>query len=106
MATGKETSDIAKLQRDVAVMQNDLKYISKGNDEIKAKIDKMNFVSVGDYDRDQTEVNKRIKALEDYNSENKVGATVANLLGNKGLALLVAALLAAIAYMATKGGGL
>lgn len=44
MATKKEQTEISELQKNVAVMQNDISYIKSGQDDLKLQISKMVFV--------------------------------------------------------------
>lgn len=105
MATGKETSDIAKLQRDVAVMQNDLKYIKEGQDEIKKQLEKMNYVSQTDFDKVIGSIVADIKELKAYNDDNRVGTVFSGLLANKALAVVVGAIILAATYAFLSKGG-
>lgn len=101
MATQKEKSDIADLQRDVAVIKNDISYIKKGSDNITTILGGFDYASNDRVD----DIEVRVAALEKYNFDNRIGTVFAGLLSNKVFTYFVSILIAAAVYYAVKTGG-
>lgn len=100
MATAKEKNDISELQKNFAVMQNDLSYIKSGQDDLKLQISRMVFVPVSEFQ----ELKKRVIDLEAYNVSNKVGTVFANLFASKAFTFVIGLIFAAIIYYVVATG--
>lgn len=102
MATAKEKTDIAYLQRDVAVIKNDIGYMKKSQEELTDIVKGMAFVPIKDFD----DLTKRVDSLEKYNFDNRLGTVFAQLLSNKIFTVFAGLLVAAAIYYAVKTGAI
>ena len=101
---GKQTGDsaaIAKLNTTTAVMQRDIKYLVEGLDEVKATLKNQNNVSQEDFNK----LEGRVKALEDYNDDNKIGTVFSNLFASKAFTFVIGLIIAAVLYYVAQTGG-
>ena len=101
---GKQTGDsaaIANLNTTTAVMQRDIKYLVEGLDEVKATLKNQNNVSQEDFNK----LEGRVKALEDYNDDNKIGTVFSNLFASKAFTFVIGLIIAAVLYYVAQTGG-
>lgn len=110
MGSNQDTQNIRELQKSTAnlekitaLMQQDIEYIKKGQDELKDVVNKIVYPSMELFNK----LEARVSDLEEENKKNTLGTVFANLLANKAFTVVASAIIGvALWYIITKGSGI